>query len=140
MSTQSFTLPSGAKLEVTLSPFAVSKALYQAIAEDLKEIRISAGSDVAGMLKDAFCAGISSKRIEQSLRECMKKATYNGVRITDDTWEPEESRQDYLPACLEVASVNVRPFMKSLWSQYADTFRSLQDSLSSISVTQKPTF
>ena len=113
--TEDITLPSGAKLKITLSPFAVSKALYQACLEELKSLKLDPNAEVdLNLFKDLFCAGFSSKRIEQCLDECMKRVHYNDRKITPETFEPAEAREDYLQVCLEVALTNIRPFMKNL--------------------------
>jgi hypothetical protein len=113
-------LSSGAKLHITLSPFATSKTLYQAVLEEIKELKLDANAEVdVNLFKDFFCAGFSSKRIEAALNECMKRVTYNGVKITEDTFEPVDAREDYMTVCLEVALHNILPFTKNLTQQYS---------------------
>ena len=108
-------LPSGAKLQISLAPFAHAKQLYQAVLEELKLLRISSDMEVdLELIKNLFCAGLSSKKVEDAVDLCMKRVTYNNIRITPDTFEPAEARQDYIPALLEVVQVNLLPFMKSL--------------------------
>lgn len=113
--TKDVLLPSGANLKITLSPFAVSRALYQAILEEGKTLALDPTADVdVNLFKDLFCAGFSSKKIEAALEECFKKCLYNTVHITKDTFEPEEARQDYPIVCWEVAYANISPFLKHL--------------------------
>lgn len=119
MSLKEINLPSGAKLKITLSSFAVSKALYQAILEEMKAIRIAGQDDVAQAIKDIFCTSFSSKKVEACLLECMKKVTYNDLKVDDSTFEPEEARQDYMTVCMEVAKENVLPFTKNLFAEYS---------------------
>lgn len=120
-------LPSGAKLEITLAPFKDGRALYQAVAEELKGLKLDPNADVdVNLFKDLFCVGIASKKIETALDVCMRRATYNGLKITDDTWESVEARGDYLTACMEIAAENIQPFMKPLFAQYADIIAKLQ--------------
>lgn len=114
-------LPSGALLKITMSPFAVSRALYQALLEEAKGLNLDPGAQVdVNLFKDLFCTALSSKKIESCLWECMKRATYNDLKITEDVFEPEAARDDYLSVCLEVARCNVLPFTKSLYARYAD--------------------
>lgn len=113
-------LPSGALLRVDLAPFAVSKALYQAVLEEAKGLKIDGNAELdVNLFKDIFCAGFSSKKIEAALLECMKRAKYDNLQITDETWEPLSAREDYMVACFEVAKENLLPFTKSLSAQYA---------------------
>jgi hypothetical protein len=115
---EDITLPSGAKLRISLSSFAVAKALFEAVAAEAKEMRLDPQSDIdLDLMKNLFCTGFSSKRIDTALSECMKKCTYNGVRLTEETFEPEEARQDYVTVCLEVALSNLRPFTKNLFAE-----------------------
>lgn len=126
MSSRKVVLPSGAELEITLAPFADSKALYQAMLEEAKTLKIDDTAEVdANLYKDLFCTGLSSKKIEAALTVCMKRATYNGMKITDDVFEPVEARDDYLIVCMEVARENITPFTKSLFAQYGDILRGL---------------
>lgn len=112
-------LPSGAELKITLSPFVISRDLYQAMLEELKVIKLDMEADVDGnFFKDIFCAGFSSKRVEKCIWKCMEKALYNDLRITEDTFESEAARDDYFAVMFEVAKANVMPFTKNLSVQY----------------------
>lgn len=115
-------LPSGALLKITPSPFAVAKALYQALLEELRQVNVSVSTDMASVWKDLFCIGFSSRKVENCLLECFKRCTYNGgagdLKIDGETFEPVERRQDYLSVCVEVAKENVGPFAKSLYAEY----------------------
>jgi hypothetical protein len=123
-------LPSGAELEVWVSPFEKSKALYQALLEEARGISFDPNAHIdVNLFKDLFCAGFSSKKIEICLKACFEKATYNGKRIDENTFEPMEARQDYLEACFEVAQENVAPFLKSLYAKYKITLENLKSSL-----------
>lgn len=114
-------LPSGATLKLNPSPFAISKALYQAMLKELKDITISDIKD-ADLMKSFFCVGFSSIEIEALIWECFKRCTYNAgngdLRIDIDTFEPVERRQDYLAVCAEVAKENIDPFARSLYAEY----------------------
>ena len=117
-------LPSGAVLKVTMSDFATSKALYQIIAEELKDVKVNS-SQGEQFGKDVFCVAISSKKIQAAVWECAKRATYNGKRIDADTFEPEEARQDYLAAMFEITRVNTVPFMKDLYAKFLPLLQSM---------------
>lgn len=120
-------LPSGAKLTIQVAPFKESRALYQAILEEFKGVKLDSKAEIdTNMWKDLFCIGLSSKKIESALSDCMKRVLYNGVRVDEDTWEPVEARDDYMTACFEVAKDNVAPFTKSLYAQYAHLLEKLR--------------
>jgi hypothetical protein len=118
------TLPSGAKLKITVSSFAVARDLFQAVSEELKGLHFEHSTEIdIGFFKDLFCTGMASKKIEKCLWECMKKATYNDLRISEDTFEPVEAREDYIPVMLEVAKENLVPFTKSLYASFGEVLK-----------------
>lgn len=114
--------PSGAILKITAAPFAVAKALYQALLKELKDVRFDF-TDQIELYKQLFCVGFSSPEIERCLWECFKRCTYDSGRgdfkIDLDTFEPESAREDYMTVCTEVAKVNIVPFAKNLFAEYA---------------------
>lgn len=123
-------LQSGAVLKITLSPFAESKALYQAILEEFKPIQISSTSDMAELFKNMVCVGFSSKKIDSCLETCFKRCTYDSgkgdLKIDKDTFEPEENREDYIQVVLCVVKENITPFLKSLFAEYQQFMLNIQ--------------
>lgn len=111
-------MPSGAVLKIQPAPFAEAKALWQAILKELKTINVSFGDNAALMLKDIFCAGFSSPYVELCLKPCLQRCTLDGLKIDDDTFEPELRRQDYVKVCAEVVRENVLPFVKALFAEF----------------------
>ena len=117
-------LPSGAVLQIGLSSFADSKALYQAVLEECRMVTISGlgKSEMANLYKDLVCIGFSSPKIEKALNECFKQCLYNNgtgaLKIDKDTFEPAEARQDYMNVCLAVLKENINPFVKSLYAEF----------------------
>lgn len=108
-------LPSGASLKITLSPFAVSRELYQVFLQEARGINVDLEKEMdANFFKEILIVGMSSKRFEKALDECMKKCTYDDRKIDQDTFEKSDARGDYLIACFEVAKANILPFTKSL--------------------------
>jgi hypothetical protein len=113
------TLPSGAKLNVALAPFADSKALYQALLEEAKGVKMDPQAEVdVNLFKDLFCAGLSSKKIEAAAMECAKRSIYNGEKLTLECFEPENARQDFYPMLFEVTKENVSPFTNDLYAKF----------------------
>lgn len=125
--TTEVTLPSGAKLVIQLAPFAEAKALYQALLADLKEVEFSAATDFSALFKNIICAGFSSPRIEQCLYKCLARCLIDGVKISNDTFEPAERRGDYLTVCVEVMKANIAPFMKSLYAVFQQFLAMVND-------------
>lgn len=125
------TLPSGATLKIQLSPFAVSKSLYQALLTELRMVPITSQTDTAALFKDLFSTGFSSPLVEKWVEKCFERCLYNDLKIDGSTFEPVERRQDYMKVCVEVAKENVSPFLKNLFAEYSQ-FTSM------IASTQKP--
>jgi hypothetical protein len=112
-------LPSGAILSIGLAPFKDGRALYQAVFDEMKFLKLDPSVEIdANFYKDLFCMVTSSKKIEVALWKCMEKSLYNRNRITEDTFEPEGARDDYMTLCYEIAKENIFPFAKSLYAQY----------------------
>lgn len=119
MANKKVKLPSGAELEIGVSPFEVAKNLYQAVLEEVRVLKLDPAAEIdVNLFKDLYCAGFSSKKIEACVQKCFDKVLYNGLRVTPETWEPVEARQDYQEACWAVAQENIEPFTKSLYAKY----------------------
>lgn len=123
------TLASGSVIILQMATFTLASRLMKAVATELKAVKIGDALNLsAGMspeklmgedlpvdaLKDLACQLLASDKVEEALRECMKGCQYNGEAITKDTFEPEDARQDYLPAAWEVITLNLSPFFKGL--------------------------
>lgn len=131
------TLPSGGEMVFHLAPFAVARELHRAVTEEAKALHLDPKTDIdVNLLKDLFCTGLSSKKIEEQIWRCFEKAMINNQRITEKTFEPEEMRDDYFFACMEVGRENILPFTKSLFAKYKTAFEKAQATLKSLSVTK----
>ena len=108
-------LPSGATLKVSMAPFKDAKALFQALAREWKSADPMTLTNPAGQTQ-LFMAAFASTEVEKMLWPCLSRSLYNNAKIVPETFEPEESRPDFIPVCLEVVTENVTPFMKSLFS------------------------
>lgn len=121
-------LPSGAKLVVTMADFETGKSLFQAVAEELSQARISSSDEILVVVKNLMCIGVYSKKIDSCLKECFKSVSYNGIRIVkgNSVFEDEKAREDYLQVCYEVALVNLRPFTKNLSALFSTLMGEIQ--------------
>lgn len=120
-------LPSGSVLSVAAAPFAVAKALHQAVLREVKGISFKGTDDSLSFIKEFVCAGLSSQEVDKALTECLKRCLYNGLKIDADTFEPIEARQDYIPVVLEVVQDNIGPFVRSLFAGFAQFASIAQD-------------
>lgn len=117
------TLQSGAQLEITQVPFGDAHVLFKAVSRQLKEVRLDLEADVMNTVKDAFLVLAASDEVEGALWKCMARATYNGLKVTRDTFEPEEARGDFLPVAKEVLAFSIAPFFGSLASSLTASFQ-----------------
>lgn len=123
-------LPSGAVLKLSLAPFAEAKELYQAVLSEVKNVKTSMDQEIdINMFKDLLCTGFSSKKIEDAMAPCLRRCTIDGLKIDEQTFEPEERRQDYVIVYWEVARANIFPFLKSLYAELLPGFEKISESL-----------
>jgi len=59
----------------------------------------------------------------------MSKVVYNNNKITPDTFESEEAREDYLEILGVVAWENIHPFGKGLFAKYGQVFSKAKEAL-----------
>lgn len=113
-------LPSGAELEIQLSPFSDASALNKAVAKELKALKIDGELELndPNFIKDLVCSAIASEEIMACTWQCFRRCTYNGNKITVETFEPSEARGDFYIVCKEVLTANIGPFFQSLLSQF----------------------
>jgi len=126
MSFREVKLPSGAVLKIAPAPFAESKALYEALLEELRGISIGSKIEMGELIKNAFCVGFSSPKVSDCLWTCLGRCLYNDRKIDQDTFEPVKARVDYTTVCVEVAKENVDPFVKSLMQLYSQILASAE--------------
>jgi hypothetical protein len=115
-------LPSGSILKVQAAPFSDSKALYQAILEEVKNVQIKSNDELTNVFKDLMCISFSSKKIELCVEKCLERCLYNSgngdFKIDKNTFEKVELRGDYIIVIISVVKENIDPFMKSLMQGY----------------------
>lgn len=112
-------LLSGAELAINPAPFRDGRALYQSVFSESRALRFDPTVEVdVNFKKDVWCVMLASKLIEEALWKCFERCTYNGLKITEDTFEPVEARGDYFELCMEVGMDNIAPFMKGLSAEF----------------------
>ena len=140
---QEFDLPSGAKLYISVASFAQIKALHDAVCTELRGKGVGsldivsiqktmAGSSDQGLnvLADKFMGLAASKDVEMTVFSCAEKAVYrpdgtesSSVGVTrglfDDPRTRDQARKDYYGIMINVAQVNLRPFIEALSSMFA---------------------
>ena len=119
-------LPSGAELVVGLAPFEDGNELFMAFTDELKSIKFDKDTELdIYFFKDLMLHGFSSKKIEAAMWKCMARTTYDKLKITKSTFEPEKARQDYVMVCVEVLRENLFPFVSGLYAQSREMFSAM---------------
>ncbi len=132
-------LESGAEIDVQPASFQDANKLLKTVMREAEKIQINLGvsgaSSLASLLKDeakddilntiknAIARVISSEEIESALWPCMSRVTYNGQKVTKETFDNPDARQDFLPLMKEVLGYNLRPFFKGLNLSFMQTLQ-----------------
>ena len=125
------TLISGAVLKGSIAEFAVGLELYQSMISVLGDVDIDPQDELnIKLLKSLMSKILSDKNLEKSIWACMSRMTYNDQKITKDTFEPIEARQDYIEVLKEVALFNAAPFTKNLFVQFQTLLEMLEKNFS----------
>lgn len=105
--------------KVVINPADLDSAfkLKSSLIKSLKAADIELADAFGEKLFDAIMAIDSSKEVFDDIFNCLKKSTYNGIKITKDVFEDESARSDIYEVFLYCLKVNVYPFFKSLLSQ-----------------------
>jgi hypothetical protein len=119
-------LPSGRTLVVSIAPFPAASKLRKIIAAELLKVEINVGKldlnlDIKNLdpralntLKNVVCLLLSSDAVEAGFFECAARCTIDGAAIKRDSFDHEQSRQDFIPCAWEVIRANLAPFFASL--------------------------
>jgi hypothetical protein len=117
-----FKMPSGAKLTVSVCPFADANALLKALLKSAKGIGVPKDllqADVS-VLKDVLISAATSDDVEAALFKCGSRASYQNVKVTaelfDDTNLGEIARKDYYSIWSKIVEVNCSPFFEQTFS------------------------
>lgn len=115
---------SGKKIVINAAPFMDAMALKNAISSRISsstvslDFDISKGADqqdvdIAEIVK--LAAGLDSDPVvNEALMKCLSRCTRDGEKITTETFEPEDAREDYYEIIFACIKVNLSPFFKAL--------------------------
>lgn len=110
-----FTATSGAKVKINVADFEDAQNLKFAIQKalktedfELKDIGDIMSADVWPIAKIAMAVDCS-KEVNEALWPCLARCSRNGDKITKNTFEPVEARQDYYEIVVSCIKENVGP-------------------------------
>lgn len=124
-----FTTKSGANVVIFFAGFKQASSLKNAVSRELLKINIDLGKlnkETIGSLLESdvtpeflnSCKNVllildSSETVEKALFDCLIRCTYNGEKITRDTFEDFEAVSDYYEIAFNCLKDNLFPFFKN---------------------------
>ena len=117
-------LPSGKYIDVTPLPCEQAWEVAQTVLRVVEKMQLDLkGVDFDALLvtdilafKGPICTLLGSKEINDVVKQCFSRCSYNQVKINEQTFEPVECRQDFLPCAYYALKENAYPFFGSLVS------------------------
>lgn len=108
----------GVKVVINPCSFQDAFKLKSAIQKALLKSGVSIEQALDQDLSSLILAIDSDEEIMKCMFECLKKSTYDGIKITMDTFENEEARGDLYDIFFQCLKVNIYPFFKPLLSRF----------------------
>jgi hypothetical protein len=118
-------LPSGAVLEVTPLDCGDAYAIFQQVMKviglldiDLSKLDMTKDFKAQDIIefKRPLAQLLSNSELEKAAKKCLTKCTYDGMKVTEATWNPLNARQDYLFAMFFALKENCSPFLDGVFS------------------------
>jgi hypothetical protein len=98
---------------VEISKIDIDK-LLSGVKEDMgAAVKSGALDSLLGMVITLDC----SEKVNNEIFNCLKRSTYNGEKITRDTFNSEDAMGDYYHIVIMCLKVNLAPFFKTLFSR-----------------------
>lgn len=112
------TKETGAKVVLNACPLVDAFRLKSKIQKALLDNGIKLEKAFQEDLGQILLSIDSSEEVFMCMFECLKKSTYNGIKITPEVFESEEARQDLYEVFFYSLKVNIYPFFKALLSLF----------------------
>ena len=133
-----FKAPSGAKVVINPADFEAAMELKSCIMRELSKadvkMELSAlakqqdgeqkDRDIADIVK-LFATMDASRDVQNAVFDCLIRCTYSGEKITRNTFEDVNARQDYYDIIFHCIKENLTPFAKSLRLWFMTMMQSL---------------
>ncbi len=116
-----------AKIQINPAPFKDAIALKNSIEREIKlggintdtfkgkTIEETLRMDLAPFI-NILAAIDSSSEVNAAIMTCLERCTYNGEKITENTFNDVKAWEDYYPIVIDCLKVNLTPFLKGLAS------------------------
>jgi len=141
---EEFKAPSGKKIVINPADFcdvldlknAIQKAAIASgldIPTSLSAELMDQDIDLSGLIKTALTVD-SDKDVQECAFKCLTRCTRGGEKITKETFDDIEAREDYYDIVLSCFKVNLTPFFKPLLSKLSPFL----DKMSKIGEAENP--
>jgi len=118
-----FTTKNGAEIKINVADFITSMKLKKAVVEAVKDSGVDiAGIDMgnlkAGTIDSIFqiiLAADCSDKVEEAIFKCLNRCLYNSEKITKDTFESLDARENYYEIVIACLKDNLSPFFAPLF-------------------------
>lgn len=115
------TQANNATVKIHIASFQEAMALKNAIQKAFTEsgIKIKAEDNLEDILYLIMSLD-SNEQVNKEIFKCLARCTYNNQRIVMDVFEDEKAREDYYEIVFACLEVNLKPFIKALFSKLKD--------------------
>lgn len=121
-----FMSKSGKKVVINLAPWPDAKRLKNAIMREAAASGITLDKEApVAKLISTFMLVDSSEAVDAALQPCLVRCTRGGVKITEQTFDAVDGRQDYYQIITAVIDENCRPLVESLLSVLPSALREM---------------
>ena len=118
-------VPSGAEVVIREAPFQdvmrLKSAIFSVAAESGLDLEgINFDDDISKLIAPIVKTALhidSSQKVMEELFNCLQRCTYDGEKITEQTFEATKARGDFYIVAFECIKVNLLPFIAGLRSQ-----------------------
>ena len=108
----------GTKIVINPCSFQEAFRLKSAIQKALLKSGVSLETALEQDITSLILAIDSDEEIMERMFDCLRKSTYDGIKITKDTFEDESARGDLYDIFFQCLKVNIYPFFKPLLSRF----------------------
>lgn len=134
-----FNTSNGVVVEIKAAPFKDACNLKKAVAKAIKDAKIFNDVNTANIMDIKVDSLIqlladidASDEFEKTVMECLKYCIYDkggkNIKITSQLFDDiPEAREDYYAMISKCVEVNLRPFFKSLTSEFSNRLATLPD-------------
>ena len=121
-------LPSGAILDITVLDFEKAFAVFQVVSRQIGLLDFDAAKidfqnfKATDLLefKKPLTQALSNSDFSKVGNQCLEKCTYNGLKVTAQTWNDLKARNDYLFAVFYALKENCYPYIEGAFSDSAE--------------------